>query len=197
MTTRAEIAASLNYLKENWQMQNNYSDSKTKFIYTSDTIEEVRYYSEKNRVDFNYALHRWYNFNCAKLHEEIFIKYGAIKEVDIYHKTIDFYISGIPFDLKTTYFPKAIKDISHYDLKKRSGKNNLIKWLYENQSKQGRFHLENRLFLVCEDLVSKSNFVLIEEKIKNFIEYSQTNGFNELQLDNSKIVFSDIILVRQ
>ena len=99
-----------------------------------------------------------------------------------------------PFDLKTTYFPKAISDGINYDLASRQGKNNLILWFYRNQSKQGRFHLENRLFIVCEDLESKSNFDFIENRVKNFIQFSKENGFNKIQLDN-KSVYSDIIWI--
>jgi phosphopantetheine adenylyltransferase len=194
MVTREEIKKAPIHLDKNWQMQNNHLDSSTKFIYTNQTIAEVKANCTKNNIDFNYALHRWYNFNCAKLHEDIFIKSGAKKNQDPYHKTIDFYLFDIPFDLKTTYFPKAINDRTNYDLTNRKGKNNLIIWLYNNQSKQGRFHLENRLFIVCEDLESKSNFEMIEEKVKCFIDFSKQNGFNKVQLV-AKSVYSDIIWI--
>lgn len=194
MATREEIKKAILYLDKNWQMQNNKLDTSSKFIYTSKTLDEVKLNCSKNDIDFNYALHRWYNFNCAKLHEEIFTNNGAIKEQNPYHKAIDFYLINIPFDLKTTYFPKAITNVDNYKLNSRDGKNNLIIWFYENQSKQGRFHLENRLFIVCEDLESKSNFNLIEDRVKKFIEFSKEKGFNKVQL-NTKTVYSDIIYI--
>ncbi len=194
MVSKKEIKIAFTQLKKKWQMQNNDLDAATKFIYTSKNIDEIKTTCVIKNIDFNYALHRWYNFNCAQLHEHFFIKNGAIKEHDLYHKTIDFYLLDTPFDLKTTYFPKAIDEKKNYDLTSRNGKNNLILWLYNNQSKQGRFHLENRLFIVCEDLESKSNFEMIEEKVKNFIEFSEQNGFNKIQLNN-KVVYSDIIWI--
>ena len=194
MTTREEIRAALGYMSENWQMQTNYLDSATRFIYKSNTIAEIEQYCVQHSVELNYALHRWYNFNCAKVHEDIFIKFGAKKEQDAYHKTIDFYLFDIPFDLKTTYFPKAIKDKTKYDLTSREGKNNLIAWLYANQSKQGRFHLENRLFIVCENLKSKSDFEMIEERIGRFIDCSKQTGFNQVLIEN-KTICSDIIWI--
>jgi len=194
MTTREEIRAALKHINEDWQMQGNHLDSETKFIYKSSSIDEIKQHCKQHKVELNYALHRWYNFNCAKVHEDIFIKFGAKKEEDSFHKTIDFYLFDVPFDLKTTYFPKAIKDKTNYDLTNRTGKNNLILWLYSNQSKQGRFHLENRLFIVCENLESKSDFETIENKINQFVNYSKQNGFNKILFEN-KSIYSDIIWI--
>jgi len=194
MVTREEIRATLKYMNEDWQMQSNYLDSATNFIYTSNSIDEIEQRCKQHNIELNYALHRWYNFNCAKIHEDIFIKFGAQKEQDLYHKTIDFYLFGVPFDLKTTYFPKAIKDRTNYNLTNRTGKNNLILWLYTNQSKQGRFHLGNRLFIVCENLECKSDFGTIENNVSLFIDYSKQNGFNKIDLKN-KSVCSDIIWI--
>jgi len=175
-------------------MQSDHLDSSTQFIYTCISIDEIINCCKQNGVDFNYALHRWYNFNCARIHEEIFIKNGAIKEQNLYHKKIDFYLFDVPFDLKATYFPKAINDATSYDLKKRDGKNNLILWLYANQSKQGRFHMENRLFIVCENLESKSDFNTIEDKVRQFIDFSKQKGLNTILLENKRI-YSDIIWI--
>lgn len=194
MPIREEIKKALLYLDKNWPKQNNKLDASTKFIYTCKTLEELRSNSIQIGIDFNYALHRWYNFNCAKIHEDFFIQNGAVKEKDFYHKTIDFYLFNTPFDLKTTYFPKAIRAVKEYDLNSRKGKNNLIRWLYENQSQQGRFHLENRLFIVCTDLASKSNFEKIETNVKNFILFSKENGLNKIHL-NHKEVCSDLIWI--
>ena len=194
MPTRDEVKAALHCMSEGWQMQTNYLDSATKFIYKAGTVAEIGEYCAKYSVELNYALHRWYNFNCARVHEEIFIGLGAIKESDSYHKTVDFRLLGVPFDLKTTYFPKAITSRVNYDLTTRAGKNNLISWLYANQSKQGRFHLENRLFIVCETLASKSDFETIEKRAKQFVDFSKKHGFNEISVKN-KPVYSDIIWV--
>ena len=195
MSLMYEIHESLRYIKDEWKFQNNESDYQTNFMYSCDTVEEVRQKSAQYNVDFNYAIHRWYNYMCSYFHEDFFIKYGAERERNCYHKTIDFFLFEVPFDLKTSVFPAAIKDRTNYDLSKREGKNNLIRWLYENQSKQGRFHLANRLFIVCETLSHKSDFEQVERKIKSFVDYSKTNGFNRIQIKD-KIVSSDIIYIQ-
>ena len=182
-------------------MQTNCLDAETKFIYTCNSVEDIKTYCRQCNIDLkqrsavaNYALHRWYNFHCAKIHEDIFIKNGAKKEPDAYHKTIDFYLFDVPFDLKTTYFPKAIKNKTDYNPTNREGKNRLISWLYANQSKQGRFHLKNRLFIVCEDLKSKSDFEIIEERVSRFIDFSKRFGFNRIAIEN-KSIYSDVIWI--
>ena len=195
MITIEEIQLALEYMNDNWPFQNNDLDAQTKFIYTADTVDEIRKHSANDHVVFNYAIHRWYNLNCAKMHENFFIENGAVKEDDLYHKTIDFYLFEIPFDLKTTVFPKKNKDKPNYDLNTRIGKNNLIEWMYENQSKEGRFHLENRLFIVCSDMKKKSDFTQIRRKIKSFIEFSKQHGFNTVKI-NGKDLCSDIIWIQ-
>jgi len=51
------------------------------------------------------------------------------------------------------------------------------------------------LFLVCENLKSKSNFELIEEKIKAFLDYSNKNGFNKIKINN-RLICSDVIWIK-
>ena len=51
----------------------------------------------------------------------------------------------MPFDHKTSVYPSAFKKTLEYAKEHRE---ELIDWLYENQSKQQRFHMKNRLFVV-------------------------------------------------
>jgi len=193
MITEQEIQRALDYIDAHWQRQNDELDAATKFVYEIDNLDFIITICEKKGIDLNYALHRWYNFQCARRHEQIFCNNGAVKEQDGRHKTIDFYINNVPFDLKTSVYPKKFR--ADADLSKRKDKNELVAWLYQNQSSEGRQHFENRLFLVCEDLRSKSNFKLIEEKIKAFIDFSNKNGFNKIEFNN-KLIISDLIWIK-
>jgi len=70
----------------------------------------------KNHVQFsdlkNYALNRWYNFWSAKTIENIFGEHKNIKpHLNSKDKLTDFYIKNIPFDHKTTIFPKVLKKL--------------------------------------------------------------------------------------
>ncbi|MDR1653196.1 MAG: hypothetical protein LBS01_06035 [Prevotellaceae bacterium] len=193
MAPKEDIIRALDYIGGHWQRQNNDLDSLTKFVYYIDSLDFIITLCHKKEIDLNYALHRWYNFQCAQYHEEFFCKNGAIKETNPKHLTIDFYLNNIPFDLKTSVFPKKFRQ--SVDLSRRNDKNELIKWLYANQSAQSRQHFENRLFIVCEDLQGKSNFALIEKKIKTFLDYSFQKGFNKI-LINNKLIYSDVIWVK-
>lgn len=199
-----QLHKALTYIDDKWQMQNNDYDSKSNFIYSVNTVDECIELSKQNNIDIKYALHRWYNFKTSIQCENIFVEYGAVKENNVKHKEIDLYINSIPFDVKLTVYPKAL--CNHpYDLSTRNGKNKMIEWMYKHQSQQGRKHLKNRLFIVCDgtsqynNLCLKSDFEQIRNKIHKFIEYTGKNGFNELCItdnDEQYIVKSDIILIK-
>lgn len=154
--------------------QSDSWDRETHFIY------EIRLFSQlEERISTlspelrNYALNRWLNFWSAKGIEQIFTTHpNVVACQNEYDKTVDFYINNIPFDHKTSVFPKGFqKDISYALEHKRD----LIEWLYKEQSQQGRLHFKNRLFVVLYDKESnehwklKAEISLIKQKIDNYI----------------------------
>lgn len=199
-----ELRKAFQAMKIEWQKQSNHNDYKTNFIYTVNSFEELKEQCLVNDCDINYAIHRWYNYKTSKICEEMLIEKGGKANSDEKNKYIDLYFNEVPYDLKLTVFPKGYKDFNL--LKTRIEKNSLIKWLYRNQSTQQRFHLANRLFIVCIDknnnyreaMRLKSDFSLLEEKIHNFYEYFKSNPLNEITLNKNKeliSVYSDIIAV--
>ena len=54
-------------------------------------------------------------------------------------------INKTPFDHKTTVFPKGFGHTLDYAI---NHEEELISWLYEHQSSQGRLHYKNRLFVI-------------------------------------------------
>lgn len=198
-----ELKKALSYISADWQMQNNYQDYRSNFIYKANTVDECIRLAEIYNIDTAYVLHRWYNFQTSTYCEKIFVEYGAKKEEDFRNKEIDIYINNVPFDVKVSVYPKALAN-HPYDLTTREGKNEMIKWLYEHQSQQQRKHLKNRLFIVCDgktqydSLCLKSDFEQIKNKIKAFMINVNENGFNELEIvDESNVykVKSDIIYI--
>ena len=96
--------------------QSDSWDRETHFIY------EIRLFSQlEERISTlspelrNYALNRWLNFWSAKGIEQIFTTHpNVVACQNEYDKTVDFYINNIPFDHKTSVFPKGFqKDISY------------------------------------------------------------------------------------
>ena len=184
-----------------WGMrQSDVCDAKTNFIYTTQDFSEL----EEKTQDFeqnlkNYAYNRWLNFWSAVGVEQIFCRHqGITPNLNYKDKLVDFKIGAINFDHKTSVYPKAYaKPLAQAVL----NKSELILWLYENQSQQGRKHLKNRLFVVLyntqnpsEHWKLKTEMALLKEKIDDYVFRFSPNNLVELDFGQGK-VYSDIIWV--
>jgi hypothetical protein len=141
------------------RMQFDAWDAQTKFIYYTASFDELYQKSIGFDPDLkNYALNRWYNFWSAKAVEHFFCLHQRVKpNENPYDKTVDFFIDNIPFDHKTSVFPKGFnKKI----IEAKSIENDLITWLYKNQSQQGRKHYKNRIFILLYDHNSQDHWKL-------------------------------------
>ena len=179
--------------------QSNSWDHQTNFIYRTYSFESLLKKTKNlNQNLTDYALNRWYNFWSAMAVENIFsLHKNVVPNKNSYDKFIDFTIDNIPFDHKTSVFPKGF----HHNFKyAKENKKELIKWLYDNQSQQGRKHLKNRLFLILYDDINKqhwkmkSEIMLLKKEIDLYI-----NNFSEKKLQifdfGEDAVFSDILWV--
>jgi hypothetical protein len=93
-----------------------------------------------------YAIRRWYNHHTHDQILEMFYAHPSVQpQENRKHHSIDFYLRGIPFDLKISRFPRAYPESLEYAWQHR---HHLALWQYENQSKQGRYHAGNRLFII-------------------------------------------------
>lgn len=159
-----------------WELQNNEQDRKTKFIYDVtdfDTLKLLCNTVLSKDEDRKYAYHRWVNFQSSIYCEQLFCKYGAKKVENRKDKNKDIYIKDIPYDVKLTTYPLSSE--IKYNLETEDGIEGLIRWLYNNQSNEGRFHFKNRIFIVCsgetkeEQLNNKIRFLWLEEAIKKWM----------------------------
>ena len=143
-------------------------------------------------------MNRWYNFWSAKGIEYIFSTFPNVKtSMNKYDKNVDFTIDGIEFDHKSTVFPKQYwKNYKETYENKRE----LIKWLYENQSQEGRKHYKNRLFICFYDKnwwehwKIKAEISIIQKEIYDYIKDFSVNKLIKLNFWDWEI-FSDIIWV--
>ncbi|MGN5650739.1 hypothetical protein [Bacillus sp. Brlt_9] len=208
-----ELQKAAPFLKKCWKRQDNSNDLKTdKIVFTAKTFSELENgCTQGPDMDFNYLVHRWFNFKTSDVIENIFCSYNiAEKEKNNKHKTIDFYLMDTPFDLKVSSFPKKFKMNRSAFRTEREYRNALIRWLYDNQSKERRNHEENRLFVVCkhqtgkdsqQNLFLKMDFNQIHSKIDSFLRYSgkqveqNKEPFNKVVLNSGKEVYSDIIII--
>ena len=168
------------------QVQNDEMDSKTKFIYDCSNYIEVISFADHYWVSYEYALCRWYNFATSKRCEGLFCKYGAVPEENEKNHDIDFYIDGVPFDLKLTVlsskypWPRPIS---------RADKNKYIKRLRENASKESRSWNNNRLYIVVNSREEKSDFARIDKAICGYMNYIKKNWFNEVDGIKSDVIY--------
>ncbi|MDX1829566.1 MAG: hypothetical protein R3342_08480 [Lutibacter sp.] len=198
----------LNYrtkLKYVWgRRQTDDFDKLTNFIYKTYSFNlllekiEIDFKDETNKEELkNYALNRWFNFWSAKGIETIFCEHQKVKaHKNSFDRYTDFFIENIPFDHKTTVFPKAFNKTVAYAKKHPD---ELIKWLYKNQSSQQRQHFKNRLFIVLvntnnadEHWKLKAEISWLKQLISTYLLNFNRSKLITLSLKD-KSIFTDII----
>ncbi len=194
------------FIPYHWRKkQNNHDDAATNFIYQTFHFEEVMSKicqitnNQRNEL-FDYALNRWYNFWSAKACEMAFCRcegvHAALNEKD---RLVDFTINGISFDHKTTVFPKQFNHTPQYA---RQHPDELIDWLYQNQSQGNRKHLYNRLFVVLyrhdgDHWKLKSNLKLLQQKIQDYVTNFDAHCLKQFSYNQNFTTLSDLIWVEE
>ena len=132
--------------------------------------------------------------------ENIFVSHSNIQaNINRRDKLVDFKINAIPFDHKTSVFPKGFDKSYSYARKNEKG---LIQWLYSNQSQEGRKHLKNRLFVVLyngenhEHWKMKAEIRLLKSAIDQYLKNFSENKLYKLDFGDGEVL-SDIIWVEK
>lgn len=204
-----ELKKRLQYPYHWGRMQNNDWDKSTAFIYSTynfdNLIIQIDKYFKQLKVEtafedfFNYSINRWYNFWSAKGIEHLFTALPKVlAHGDTYDKQIDFWIDGIPFDHKTSIFPKAYKKPIDEAVKTPS---DLTMWLYQNQSHQGREHFKNRLFVVLyqkngDHWQLKAELNLIKKYVEKYVQnFKVENLINHSFKASENTTLTDVIFI--
>jgi len=199
----SELKKRLTYPYKWGRRQNDQFDKLTNFVYRikdfDDVLNEVnnKFKKDKEHQNIsNYALNRWYNFWSAQAVEKIFCSLPTVKPAfDEKNKLVDFTIDGFTFDHKTSVFPKNFP----YPVKDAVKKTDeLIKWLYKNQSQQQRKHLKNRLFIVLfahdgEHWKLKSEIAWLKERIEKYMTGFNPHYLLKFQLEKGHYTIADVI----
>ena len=194
-----ELKRRLDYPYKWGRKQSDSWDKQTNFIYTTYSVKSLLNKTKKFDESLkNYAFNRWYNFWSAMAVENIFLSHSNVQaNKNRYDKLVDFKIANIPFDHKTTVFPKGFNKDFDYA---KEHKDKLINWLYYNQSQQGRKHLKNRLFIVLYDSNNnehwklKSEIILLKKQIDLYVKNFNKENLSVLNFGDGNI-YSDIIWV--
>ena len=201
--TENELKKRLTYPYKWGRKQNDHYDKLTNFVYHTfnfdDVLEEInkRFKNDKDHTNIsNYALNRWYNFWSAQAVEKIFCSLPNVNPaLDEKDRLVDFTIDGVTFDHKTSVFPKNFP----YNIKGAIKKTDeLIRWLYKNQSQQQRKHLKNRLFIVLyspdgEHWKLKAEISWLKERIEKYMGGFNPNYLLKFSFENERHTLSDII----
>jgi len=198
-----ELKKRLAYPYKWGRKQNDQFDKLTNFIYRTflfdNVIKEInrRFKKDKNHQNIsNYALNRWYNFWSAQAVEKIFCSLPNVKPaLDSKDRLVDFTIDGVTFDHKTSVFPKNFP----YPIKEAIKiTDELIKWLYKNQSQQQRKHLKNRLFVVLyspggEHWKLKAEIFWLKDRIEKYMEGFNPHYLLKFPLEKGHFTLADVI----
>lgn len=163
--------------------QGDQWDKWSNFIYELKTLHEV--WAQVNLVARReglevkafgaYVVNRWYNHHTHDQILQLFLAHPATQpEANRKHHTVDFYLRGLPFDLKISHFPRAYPENIDYA---QQHPHHLARWLYQHQSKQGRYHTGNRLFLILRNRAQpelswqlRRDFETLEQRIYEFLD---------------------------
>jgi hypothetical protein len=199
----SELKKRLSYPYKWGRKQNNQFDRLTNYVYRIPSFEEVlketeeKFSKDKEHKNIaNYALNRWYNFWSAQAVEKIFCSLPNVKPaLDEKDRLVDFTIDGVTFDHKTSIFPKNFPYSIEEAIKKTD---ELIKWLYKNQSQQQRKHLKNRLFIVLysstgEHWKLKAEISWLKERIEKYMQGFNPHFLLKFNLEPNHQTLADVI----
>jgi hypothetical protein len=175
-------------------------DRLSNFVYHTITLREV--WQQVNAVAIAekldieafgaYAVRRWYNHHTHDQILNIFYNHADVRpEENRKHRTIDFYFRDLPFDLKISRFPKAYpKELKFAE----QNPHHLALWQYKHQSKQGRYHTGNRLFIILHDQAEpelswrlRRDFAALEKRINSFLQRPTLLGLSLTHQHNQEI----------
>ena len=200
-----ELKKRLAYPYKWGRKQNDEFDKLTNFIYRSPTFEAVlkeintRFKKDKEHGNIaNYTLNRWYNFWSAQAVEKIFCSLPNVKPaLDEKDRLVDFIIDGVTFDHKTSIFPKNFPYNINEAIKRTD---ELIIWLYKNQSQQQRKHMKNRLFVVLystdgEHWKLKSEISWLKDRIETYMKGFNPHYLLKFPFEINQKTLADVIWV--
>lgn len=186
--------------------QNDEWNRLSLFVYRTQTLHQVKAAAHQTAgqhklpVEFiDYAIARWYALKTHDLAVDLFCRHPRVTRwPNPRDRTIDFELDGVSFDLKLTHLSAArAKRLPLALLQARP--DDLIVQLYEEQSRQERFGLNNRLFMVCYDPAQPADSWKLKRdwrRLAAAIEaYLADPTYHPVTLPGGARVMSDVIVV--
>lgn len=185
--------------------QNDAYDQLTNFIYEIGAFDPLIHHIQstftnhpKRKELGNYAVNRWYNFHSAVAVEHLFCMHKLVRRFESSRdKYADFYINEIPFDHKTSVFPKNMpRPATWY----KNHPAELADWLYTNQSEQQRQHFANRIFLILHSKRGahwklKAEISYMKKIIHQYLDALKMDQLITLTYTAKKPILTDLIWI--
>ena len=184
-------------------VQNDRRDRATDFVYATPDFDDFKTtfdnrFTGNPQYDewFNYALNRWYNYWSARAVEEIFCALDGVTPArNKKDRLVDFKIGRTRFDHKTSIFPQGFGHSLGYA---RHRPQELIEWLYRNQSQERRQHFKNRLFIVLyahdgQHWTLKAQVTWLRTLIEAYVADFEPSRLYQFSFDSKTITLADII----
>ena len=162
---------SLNKDFPNWgKVQNDKMDNlltgtrqdKERFYNGTNTYDSfLKLLDDKNitdEKDVNYCTKRWFGNVCAKCDEFLFYKNDGVKSHEESNNSfwdVEFK-NGLQMDIKSTVIPKKMMVNGKNDVYLINHPEEIIPWMYQNQSKGVRMRFQNRLFICHHSMVNEN-----------------------------------------
>ena len=163
--------------------QNDDWDSLSNFVYRTVSLDELRRQTRRVAAQAKlplrefgqYVVNRWYNYHTHQVVLDIICAYPQVRrEANPRNHEVDFYLDGVGFDLELSRFPRAYERTL---AQARAQPQELVNWLYREQSSRGRYHTANRFFVVLHHAADPARtwevrrmFGLLEETVAAFFD---------------------------
>jgi len=188
------------------RIQNDKFDNKLK-IYNYDNLNDLNFaLKEKSEEEKLYIKRRWFLQKCSLCDEYIFYSTeGVLKNKNYTSKDWDIEFFGnenLRFDIKSTRLPNNFSFrncFNHPEI--------LIDYYYKNQSKESRYGLQNRLFIVHHSAFKnregflRTSFKTKEKAVKKYISELSYNYFEKKSVNfinyyqEGKTALSNIVFI--
>ena len=175
----ADLRTLANQIPLHWgNVQNNATDDKIDMFAIDDYSALTRALSQLPEAQQNYLRRRWYLWKCAQCDEYLFyVNDNVERNPDPRDKAYDIRIDGnIDFDVKGTVIPQSMREDAESVI---ADPRQMIDFYYDNQSKERRFDIQNRLFIVHHSFVDPSRELFLrcawQSKRKIYNTFCNTN----------------------
>lgn len=184
-----------------WDKQCASLDKKTALVLKLKSFDDVLKCSEDDKDNLQYILHRWYNKSTTE-NLLTLLKKNPKTSSFVFKKRL--IIDDLPYAIHLTIYPQKLREEKRFlNVSNKKEKQELIKWLFDNRSKDTRKFESQILYVVCytdnekDDLRLKMDSLKIANEIVKYfsIKNSFENSIESFIDINGYPIYADLITI--